>query len=119
MKRIESSIDVRLRGESIVIQGTLSSINYGEKKRPVGRETVRWRCPCGADIDTATMPEETLHDVTGGYVLECSSCGRWYMHHCGLGYVEGGKRNIEGIPAEQAAPDVTMNVKPRLGDDGR
>jgi hypothetical protein len=89
MKKIERHIDVRLRDEGRVIAGILSAVNLGKRKRPVWRQTLRWRCPCGADIDTATMPSETLQAVTGGYVLGCPGCGRGYMHHCGLGYVEG------------------------------
>jgi hypothetical protein len=89
MHQNETRIPVHLRGEGIVIEATHSAVNCGKRKRPVWRETLRWQCPCGKDIDTATTPKEMIHDVTGGYVLECPGCGRWYMHHCGSGYIEG------------------------------
>jgi hypothetical protein len=92
MQEIEKCIEIRLPAEAVVIEGTVVAVNRGRRERPAWRQTLRWRCPCGADIDTGAMPQEALQDVTGGYVLNCPGCGRWYMHHCGLGYVEGGKQ---------------------------
>jgi hypothetical protein len=89
MTTIDKTIEIHLRDEGIVIEGTVSGVNRGKRNRPIWLWTLRWRCPCGAAVDTATMPPETLIDVTGGYVLNCPGCGRGYTHHCGLGYVEG------------------------------
>jgi hypothetical protein len=86
---IVTKIDVRLRHEGVVIEGTPSEVNWGTTDRPLWLKVPRWRCPCGTDIDTATMARDRLHDVTGGYVLECPACGRGYMHHCALGFVAG------------------------------
>jgi hypothetical protein len=90
VQKIETRIEIRLPGEGVVLEGTVVAVNHGKRKRPAWRQTVRWRCLCEEDIDTGAMPQEALQLVTGGYVLIWPRCGRWYMHHCGLGYVEGG-----------------------------
>jgi len=89
-------IEVRLHDQCIVIEGTLSEGNdpWWQLNHRPHSETLRWRCPCGVDIDTATMPSGRFYvvrDVKGGYLLQCPGCRRWYMHYCALGYVEGGQ----------------------------
>ena len=90
-------IEVHLRDEGTVIEGTITETNVGRSRL---QQTLRWQCPCGAQIDTATIQRGSFYDVTGGYFLRCPGCGRWYMHHCQLGYVEGGRRSIEATSAE-------------------
>ncbi len=88
-------IEVHLCDEAIVIEGTLTETNdpwrWQVQHRPCP-ETLQWRCPCGAEIDTATIPSGRFYVVTGGYLLRCPRCGRWYMHHLTLGYVEAGPK---------------------------
>jgi len=55
------------------------------------------------EIDTATIAEEALQPVTGGFVLDCPNCARWYMYVCCSRYVEGGKQGTKGVSTEQTA----------------
>jgi uncharacterized protein (TIGR02996 family) len=99
------TIEVRLHDEGLVIEGTLSQGNDRTwfSNSPCA-ETLEWRCLCGTEIDTARMSRREfytdtgrVHDVIRGYFLRCSGCGRWYMHHLALGYVEG-RQQPESIP---------------------
>jgi uncharacterized protein (TIGR02996 family) len=106
-------IEVRLRDEGTVIEGTLTETNdltWLLQGRPFP-ETLRWRCPCGAEIDTATIPRGRFYDAYEagrGYYLQCPGCRRWYMHGPATGYVEGVKR-------EAAIPDEFLR---RMPDEG-
>jgi uncharacterized protein (TIGR02996 family) len=114
MKKIE----VRLRDEGTVIEGTLSEYNDRQLMylRP-WPEALRWRCPCGAEIDTATMPGGRIYRVEGGYFLPCPGCGRWYMHHCALGYVEGvQKERSIGDALVERMPDECGFIRGILAD---
>jgi uncharacterized protein (TIGR02996 family) len=100
-------IEVRLRDEGIVIQGTRTSTEgwtWLHQHRPCA-ETLKWRCPCGAEIDTATIRSGGFYSVPGGYFLRCPDCARWYLHHLDLGYVEGARR-------EGADPDGLLHRMP-------
>jgi len=104
-------IEVRLRDEGTVIEGTLTETSDWRRQlqdRPCP-ETLRWRCPCGAGIDTATMPRGRFYGVTGGYFVQCPGCGRWYLHHLALGYVEGCQK-------ERSIPDEFHKGRPDEGD---
>src|SRR5262249_947119 len=46
-----------------------------------------------------------IYRVEGGYFLPCPGCGRWYMHHCALGYVEG-------VQKERSIPDALVERMP-------
>src|SRR5215471_18924835 len=101
MQNVETKIEIRLHDEDAVLEGTLSEVNNG-KRRPPWRETVRWRCPCGTDVDTGAIPKDRLYAVTDGYCLQCPGCKRWYMHHRLLGYVEGVPKGTTSIAGELA-----------------
>ena len=104
-------IEVRLRDEGTVIEGTLTETNdltWQLQYRPFP-ETLRWRCPCGAEIDTGTMHRGRFYDdFMGGYFLQCAGCGRWYRHRPASGYVEGVQR-------ERPIPDEFLR---RMPDEG-
>jgi uncharacterized protein (TIGR02996 family) len=107
---MRKTIEVRLRDEGTVIEGTLTQADDGYRylhHRPCA-ETLQWRCPCGAEIDTATIPRGRFYGVTGGYFLQCPSCGRWYMHHLSSGYVEGAQK-------ERPIPDELLKKMPDEG----
>lgn len=93
-------IKVRLRDDSTAIEATVIEVTPSDRnykwwqlgKRPC-LEGLRWRCPCGLEIDTSTMSNGRFFNlVADGYLLLCPNCGRWYLHHRALGYVEGGHK---------------------------
>jgi uncharacterized protein (TIGR02996 family) len=110
-RKMGKKIEVRLRDENTVIEGTLTETNdlYWRLDHPLFPTTLQWalqwRCPCGTQIDTATIPRGRFYSVTGGYFLQCPGCGRWYMHHLSAGYVEAERK-------ERVIPDELLKRMP-------
>src|SRR5262245_12166122 len=110
--------EIRLRDEGTGIEGTLAEVNELSWLGPRHcLQTVRWRCPCGAEIDTATIAGDRFFSVGDGYFVQCPGCGRWYRHHVSQGYVEGSR--TEGPIADallKRMPDETGFLRAVLAE---